>query len=189
LEGKIDPAEWRKEQERVYQDLDNIEKDIEINKQRGTALIPGGTFLEEEIEEYRRHIEMIVELCKDIKGTCHADVRKVFAKVAEKLEDDLSFIRKHEIRINQNNLDAITQLNKITTGKKQIALELRSLIDIVKHSDFNNKDLSMKINQINNRFEELAADANGEKQLSRVKSAVVRIKKEIKDTSLTEGVM
>lgn len=47
----------------------------------------------------------------------------------------------------------------------------------------------MKINQINNRYEELAADANGEKQLSRVKSAVVRIKKDIKDTSLTEGVM
>lgn len=51
---------------------------------------------------------MIVDLCKDIKGTCHADVRKVFAKVAEKLEDDLTFIRKHEIRINQNNFDAIT---------------------------------------------------------------------------------
>jgi hypothetical protein len=48
-----------------------------------------GGSLEEEVEECRRHIELIIELCKDIKGTCHADVRKVFAKVAEKLEEDL----------------------------------------------------------------------------------------------------
>lgn len=32
LEGKIDPAEWRKEIERVYIDLDNIEKEIELNR-------------------------------------------------------------------------------------------------------------------------------------------------------------
>ncbi len=35
LEGKIDPGEWKKEMERVYQDLDNIEKDIELSRQRG----------------------------------------------------------------------------------------------------------------------------------------------------------
>ena len=99
LEGKIDPAEWRKEIERVYIDLDNIEKEIELNRQRGSAGLAGGSF-EQEVEECRRHIELIVELCRDIKGTCHADVRKVFAKVAEQLEDDLAFIRKHEMRIN-----------------------------------------------------------------------------------------
>lgn len=32
LEGKIDPIEWRKELDRVFGDLDNIEKDIELNK-------------------------------------------------------------------------------------------------------------------------------------------------------------
>ena len=57
---------------------------------------------------------MIVDLCKDIKESCHHDVRKVFGKVAEKLEDDLSFIRKHEMRINQHNASAILELNKIT---------------------------------------------------------------------------
>jgi hypothetical protein len=56
--------------------------------------------MDQGIEECRRHIELIVELCRDIKGTCHHDVRKVFAKVAEKLEEDLGFIRKHELRIN-----------------------------------------------------------------------------------------
>lgn len=85
----------------MYGELDNIEKEIELNRQRGVN--KGGsrpTSFEEEVEECRRHIELIIELCKDIRGTCHADVRKVFAKVAEKLEEDLSFIRKHEIRIN-----------------------------------------------------------------------------------------
>lgn len=54
----------------------------------------------ETIEECRRHIELIIELCNEIKDTCHYDVRKVFTKAAECLEEDLSFIRKQEIRIN-----------------------------------------------------------------------------------------
>ena len=45
-------------------------------------------------------MELIIELCKDIKDTCHYDVRKVFVKAAESLEGELEFIRKHEIRIN-----------------------------------------------------------------------------------------
>lgn len=32
LEGKIDPGEWKKEMDRVYGDLDNIEKEIELNR-------------------------------------------------------------------------------------------------------------------------------------------------------------
>jgi len=107
LEGKIDPAEWKKEIDRVYFELDTIEKEIELNRARGK----GATSFEEEVEECRRHIELIIELCKDIKETCHADGRKVFARVAEKLEDDLAFIRKHEVRINQHNAEAIGELN------------------------------------------------------------------------------
>ncbi len=30
LEGKIDPIEWMKEVDRVDQDLDNIERDVEL---------------------------------------------------------------------------------------------------------------------------------------------------------------
>lgn len=84
LEGKIDPLEWKKELDRVYQDLDNIDKEIEISKQRGSIL-----YQEDDIEQYRRHIELIIDLCRDIKETCHHDVRKVFARSAEKLEEDL----------------------------------------------------------------------------------------------------
>lgn len=40
LEGKIDPLEWRKEIDRVYQDLDNIDREIELNMQRG-VISPG----------------------------------------------------------------------------------------------------------------------------------------------------
>ena len=54
----------------------------------------------DDVEECRRHIELIVELCRDIKETTHYDGRKVFGKVAETLERDLEFIRKHEVRIN-----------------------------------------------------------------------------------------
>jgi len=109
LEAKIDPIEWRKEIDRVEVELDNIEKQIELNRQRGT-----GAGVIEEVEECRRHIELIVELCRDIKNTCHQDVRKVFARSAEKLEEDLEFIRKNEMRINRNNAESISELNRIT---------------------------------------------------------------------------
>lgn len=32
LEGKIDPLEWKKEMDRVEADLENIEKEIELNR-------------------------------------------------------------------------------------------------------------------------------------------------------------
>ena len=91
IEGKIDPQEWRRELDRVYQDLDNIEKDLQLINLRGQ------NDMTDDVEECRRHIELIVEMCRDIRLTCHQDVRKVFAKSAETLEEDLAFIRKHEI--------------------------------------------------------------------------------------------
>ena len=55
-----------------------------------------GGELDEDIEEYRRHTELILELCHDIKRSVHHDVRKVFAKVGTVLEEELASIRKHE---------------------------------------------------------------------------------------------
>ena len=75
-------------------DLVNIEKDLEVLKTRGSGE------LDDDIEECRRHIEMIIELSKDIKDSSHYDVRKVFAKVGEQLQDELTLIRKVELRIN-----------------------------------------------------------------------------------------
>jgi len=49
-------------------------------------------------------------MCNDIRQSSHHQVRKVFASSAEKLEDDLSFIRKNEIRINKQNEKAINDL-------------------------------------------------------------------------------
>lgn len=47
----------------------------------------GGKNDYEDFEECRRHIELIIELCRDIRETCHYDVRKVFSKSAEALEE------------------------------------------------------------------------------------------------------
>ena len=35
IEGKIDPQEWKREIERVYKDLDNIERDLQLIRTRG----------------------------------------------------------------------------------------------------------------------------------------------------------
>ena len=66
---------------------------------------------------------------------------------------------------------------------------MRALIDSVKQLDFQNKDLQNELLQINNKYEELSQDLNGERHLKRVKSAMVQIKKEIRDVSLNEGVV
>jgi hypothetical protein len=65
MEGKIDPVDWKREIDRVEVDLDNIEKEIELIRTRGKG------DLTEDFEECRRHIELIIELCKDIQETCH----------------------------------------------------------------------------------------------------------------------
>lgn len=65
LETRIDPLEWKQEIDRVYQDLANLEKDIEILvKQGGSGSI-------ESFEECRRHIELIIEMCNDIRQSSH----------------------------------------------------------------------------------------------------------------------
>ena len=75
LEARFDPVEWKAEVNHVYSDLVQIEKDLELIKQGG--------LLDDDIEECRRHIELIIELCKDIQGAIHSDVRKIFAKVGD----------------------------------------------------------------------------------------------------------
>lgn len=97
MQAGLDPLEWRLEVDTVYKDLINIEKEIELSRQRGAGL------LDEEIEDHRRTLEMIVELCKEIQGSSGADVRRVFARVGEQLADQLEKIRGHEMRINKEH--------------------------------------------------------------------------------------
>lgn len=142
LETRIDPLEWKQEIDRVYQDLANLEKDIEILVKQGSS----GSI--ESFEECRRHIELIIEMCNDIRQSSHHQVRKVFATGAEKLEEDLAFIRKNEIRINKQNEKAIVDLGQITQKKKKLASELRSLIQKVKENDYESKELQQQIQTV-----------------------------------------
>ena len=67
IEAKIDPLEWNKEIDRVYKDLVNIEKEIEILKKTGGDNT-------NDFEDCRRHIELIIDMCHDIKESSHYDV-------------------------------------------------------------------------------------------------------------------
>ena len=100
-------------------DLLAIEKDIELQRQRGQGL------LDDEIEEHRRHLEMIIELCREIQSSLSYDVRRVFARVGETLSDQLEVVRGHEQRINVSQQSQVAALNAITQRKKGLATELR----------------------------------------------------------------
>lgn len=60
MEARLDPLEWRLEVEAVYKELQNFEKEIELHRHSG----PGQ--LDDEVEEHRRNLEMIIELCREI---------------------------------------------------------------------------------------------------------------------------
>ena len=45
------------------------------------------------------------------------------------------------MRINRDNVKQIESLNYLTQHKKTLATELRSVIDAVKHLDFDNKEV------------------------------------------------
>jgi hypothetical protein len=77
---------WKVELDRVYSDLDQIEKECILGK--GRAVVA------DEIEESRVRVEQLVMLLKEIKGTCHPKVQFVFQKVASSLEYELDKIRK-----------------------------------------------------------------------------------------------
>ena len=66
IEACIDPLEWKLEIDRVYKELNNLEKDIEIMIKNGGSGGSGESF-----EECRRHIELIIEMCNDIKQSSH----------------------------------------------------------------------------------------------------------------------
>ena len=182
IEAKCDPLEWKQEIDRVYTDLINIEKDMELIK---TGQAGGGSLLDEDIEECRRHTELIIELCHDIKKSCHSDVRSVFARVGETLQDDLSTVRRHESRINTMNDKEILKLNEITQHKKVLAVQLRQIIDSVKKLDYDNKQVHNTLIAIQNSYDEKVKDLTGTGQVNRLKHAISKLKVSLSPLSVT----
>jgi hypothetical protein len=97
LEARIDPLEWKQEMDRVFKELTDVEKEVEIAKREG------GDASSADYEEYRRHLELVLDLCTEIKDASTHEVRRVFADSADALDSDLTFIRRNEIRINRTN--------------------------------------------------------------------------------------
>ena len=42
-----------------------------------------------DFEECRRHVELIINMCKEIRESSHYEVRKVFSSAGEQLEDQV----------------------------------------------------------------------------------------------------
>jgi len=56
-------------------------------------------------------------------------------------------------------------LNQITIGKKQLAIELRQIIDTVKHLDYAQKETSNELARVQNNYDEKMKDLTGSGQL------------------------
>ena len=70
-------------------------------------------------------------------------------------------LRFHEQRINVDNESSILQLNQITIGKKQLAVELRQIIDTVKHLDYVQKETSNELSRVQNTYDAKMTDLTG----------------------------
>ena len=60
-------------------------------------------------------------------------------------------------------------MNQITIGKKQLAIELRQIIDTVKHLDYAQKETSNELARVQNNYDEKMKDLTGSGQLQRYK--------------------
>ena len=145
--------------------------------------------LDDDVEEHRRHLDMIIECCQEIKNSSGYDVRRVFSRVGNAMDKELSQIRKHEQRINENQKEQINSLGVITQRKKDLATELRAVIDRVKGMDYEAKDLTNACQTKNHEYEEKMKDATGTALVSKLKTAIVTLKGELKESRLSEGVM
>lgn len=144
---------------------------------------------DEDIEEYRRHMDLIVDECKEIRSNTTMDTKNVFQASIEYLDAQTEFIRKNELRINNNNQTEILKLNKIANKKKLIATELRSVIEQVKNLDYENKSLQNEIVSLTNKYEDMVKDITGSGQCDKIKAAVAALKKQAIEMKLNEGVM
>ena len=81
IEARFDSLEWKQEVDAVYGELANIQKDVELAKQRGAG------YMTEEIEEHRRHVELILDCCKEIQSSSGYDVRQIFSRVGDTLNE------------------------------------------------------------------------------------------------------
>jgi hypothetical protein len=68
LTAQVDPLEWKQEVDRVYVELANITKEVQlIVSRKGGGISKFMADEDEDIEECRRHIELIIEECGEIK--------------------------------------------------------------------------------------------------------------------------
>lgn len=92
------------------------------------------------------------------------------------MNDDLATIRRHESRINSQSEKDILHLNEITQNKKVLAVQLRQIIDSVKSLDYENKQIHNSLVSTQNSYDEKVKDLTGSGQVSRVKTAITKLK-------------
>ena len=80
------------------------------------------------------------------------------------------------MRMNEQNEQKIVQLNQITVNKKQLATELRQIIDTVKQLDYDNKEVQNALVSRENAIEEKMKDITGGGQVNSIKQAVFKLK-------------
>lgn len=80
-------------------------------------------------------------------------------------------------------------MNTITLGKKQLAVELRQIIDTVKQLDYKQKETSNELNRVTHSYEDKLKDITGSGQLARQKHSLLKLKAQVRTMSLNEGVM
>ena len=97
---------------------------------------------------------MIIECCQEIQSSLGEETRRVFSRAGAALSNALEKIRKHEMRMNKQHGNQVTKLNQITQKKKNLAIELRAVIDRVKSMDYESKDLSNAIATKEGEYEE-----------------------------------
>jgi len=68
-------------------------------------------------------------------------------------------------------------------------VELRQIIDTVKHLDYEHKTVSNAVTMLDNSYQEKLTDLTGGGHLTRLKQALSRLQAQNTDNGISEGVM
>ena len=98
-------------------------------------------------------------------------------------------IRKHEQRINRDNKTQIETLNYLTQTKKDLASQLRSVIETVKRLDYQHKELQNQMAAKEHDYDEKLQDVSGKGKVTKLKQALMELKIELKTMYQNEGII
>ncbi|CAD8204903.1 unnamed protein product [Paramecium pentaurelia] len=168
IESNVNPQEWAKEVERASQKMK-----IVIKPNAG---------------EWRQHFDATKQYSSQIKAIL-PEARIKLERLTDELSEILDRISKREYNINENMHDMGSEYKKKNEDVKKIELQCKNYTNAIKEMGDQYKQISEKYENVQNKLNEHGSISTDQSPVIRIKSALTKIRLEIKQMDLRIGVL